>query len=182
MMRSSRMITTAVAVVAGVLCSALFGVVTAPEAHAHSQVVSSDPDDGARVESSPARATVTFNEPLQEAFAVLTVVGPDGNYWQDGDAVVDGPRLSVGLREPGPTGTYTLNYRVTSADGHPVDGQRSFELTVAGSGTPGPVADTAADSGDDGPPLWPFIVVAVLVLVGGLGVVVVLSRRSGRSV
>ena len=77
---------------------------------------------------------LTFNEPMQEQFAVLTVVGPDGNFWQDGKATVDGPRLSVVLRPLGPVGTYTVNYRITSADGHPVEGQRRFTLTVAGTG------------------------------------------------
>ena len=36
----------------------------------------------------------------------------------------------------GPVGVYQVNYRVTSADGHPVTGQRTFRLTVAGTGTP----------------------------------------------
>ncbi|MDY6808263.1 MAG: copper resistance protein CopC [Actinomycetota bacterium] len=175
--RDRRLIPATLVLMMGVL---LMGTVLAPMAAAHSQAVSSDPDDGATVRSGPQRVTVTFNEPLQESFAVLTVVGPDGRYWQEGDPTVTGSELSVALRELGPAGTYTLNYRVTSADGHPVEGQRSFDLTVAGSGAPGPVADTAADSDDGGLPLWPFIVVAVVVLVGGLGVVLLLSRRSGR--
>ncbi|NED60904.1 copper resistance protein CopC, partial [Streptomyces sp. SID10244] len=45
---------------------------------------------------------------------------------------------------------------------------------------PGPAADATSGGGDDGPPLWPFIVVAVVVLVGGLGVVLWLTRRPTR--
>ena len=37
-----------------------------------------------------------------------------------------------------------MNYRVTSADGHVVSGSWSFELTVAGTGTPGPSATADA--------------------------------------
>jgi copper resistance protein C len=179
-MRDRRRFSTLLVLI-GVLLTGLIGTWSAPVASAHSRVVSSDPADGATVASGPAQVTITFNEPLQESFAVLTVVGPDGHYWQDGNAIVDGPRLSAALRELGPAGTYTMNYRVTSADGHPVEGRRSFELTTAGSGTPGELADTASSSDDDGPPLWPFIVGGIVVLVGGLGVVFWLTRRSGTS-
>ncbi|MGC5255397.1 copper resistance CopC family protein [Gordonia sp. DT218] len=168
------------AVVLGVLITGLIGTWAAPIASAHSRVVSTDPANGASVQTGPQQVTITFNEPIQESFAVLTVVGPDNHYWQDGKATVSGPRLSVALRELGPAGTYTLNYRVTSADGHPVEGKRTFQLTTAGNGTPGPAADTASGGGGDGPPLWPFIVVAVVVLVGGLGVMLWLTRRPSR--
>ena len=71
------------------------------------------------------------------------------------------------MRELGPTGTYLINYRITSADGHPVEGQLDFELTVAGSGTPGPAVD-ADDSSSSGIPVWPFIVGGVVVFGAGL--------------
>ncbi|NMO05030.1 copper resistance protein CopC [Gordonia sp. TBRC 11910] len=145
-------------------------------AAAHSRLESSDPADGARVSASPASVTLTFNEAIQESFAVLTVVGPDGNFWQNGDPTVFGPTLKVGLRPLGPAGEYQINYRVTSADGHPVEGKRSFTLTVAGTGTPGPSAAQPA-SGSGGLPVWPFIVVGIVILLGGAGVVVWMSRR-----
>ena len=47
--------------------------------------------------------------------------------------------LSVGVRPLGPSGKYTVNYRVTSADGHVVSGSWPFHLTTAGTGKPGPV-------------------------------------------
>ena len=132
-------------------------------AAAHSVVTSSNPANGSSVAVGPDQVTITFNEPLQSSFATLTVVGPDGNLWSKGDPTVAGPhgqrRRSVTL---GPTGEYTIAYRVTSADGHPVSGTRTFTLTEQGSGTPGakPGGDKAdAEGGDsDGLPLWPFIV------------------------
>ncbi|STS10868.1 Copper resistance protein CopC [Gordonia bronchialis] len=51
-----------------------------------------DPAVGAKVEHGPARVTLTFNEGLQQSFAVLNVVGPDGHYWQQGEPVVRAPR------------------------------------------------------------------------------------------
>jgi hypothetical protein len=79
---------------------------------------------------------------------------------------VDGAVVSVGVRPLGPAGTYTVNYRVTSADGHAVSGSWSFSLAAAGTGTPGPSA-TATDTSGDEMPVWPFIVVAVLIVGAG---------------
>ena len=43
----------------------------------------------------------------------MTVVGPDGNIWSNGDTRVQGAIASVAVRPLGPAGTYTVNYRVT---------------------------------------------------------------------
>lgn len=159
-----------------VLLALLSGLFAAGAAGAHSRLVSSDPADGASMSTSPAAVSLTFNEAVQESFAVLTVVGPDGNFWQQGEPTVVGPTVKVALRPLGPAGDYQVNYRVTSADGHPVEGKRTFTLTVAGTGTPGPAAtETASES--TGLPVWPFIVAGIVILLGGAGVVVWMSRR-----
>lgn len=147
-----------------VVIAMLFG---AGVADAHAVVTGSSPDDGARIETVPATASVTFNEALQTSFASLTVVGPDGNLWSTGDPVVQGATVSVGLGGLGPVGVYTIAYRVTSADGHPVNGTRTFTLTKAGTGTPGAAADSGGAT-DDGVPLWPFVVGAVVLFALGL--------------
>ncbi|GAB3211650.1 copper resistance CopC family protein [Nocardia tengchongensis] len=139
-------------------------------ANAHSAVVGSTPDNGAQIDTSPATVSVTFNESLQPAYPSMTVVGPDGNLWQKGQPKVDGATISVEVGELGPVGEYKIAYRVTSADGHPVSGTRSFTLTKAGNGTPGPKSDAGAKSGgsDGGVPLWIFIACAVALFGGGL--------------
>ena len=148
------------------LAAVAFGVtLIAGGASAHAARVSVDPAENAALSAGPARVRATFNEDLQTTFAAMTVVGPDGNLWTSGQPQVQGPVVSVGVRPLGPTGSYTVNYRVTSADGHVVSGSWSFRLTAAGTGTPGPVADSSDNAPDD-VPVWPFIVGAV-VLVGG---------------
>ena len=72
---------------------------------------------------------------MQAQFAAMTVVGPDGNLWSTGEPTVEGTVISVGVRPLGPAGTYTVNYRATSADGHVVSGSWSFQLTAAGTGS-----------------------------------------------
>ena len=133
---------------------------------AHAARVSADPADNASVSTGPVRVSATFNEDLQTTFAAMTVVGPDGNLWSVGSPQVHGTVVSVGVRPLGPAGDYTVNYRVTSADGHVVSGSWSFRLTAVGTGTPGPAAKPVDDSGDD-VPTWPFILGAVVLVAGG---------------
>lgn len=140
-------------------------VLAAGAAGAHAARVGADPPENATISSGPARVTATFNEQLQTTFAAMTVVGPDGNLWSSGEPQVQGTAVSVGVRPLGPTGTYTVNYRVTSADGHVVTGSWSFRLTQPGTGTPGrPVGTSDTESG--GLPVWPFVVGAVVLVAG----------------
>ncbi|MEU1984657.1 copper resistance CopC family protein [Nocardia sp. NPDC019395] len=139
-------------------------------ASAHSTVVSSDPADGATVDTGPPRATVTFNEPLQPNFPAMTVVGPDENLWSKGEPVVEGRNISVEVGDLGPAGVYRIAYRVTSADGHVVDGERTFTLSTPGRGTPGPAANahSSGDGSGGGVPVWVYIAGAVVLFGAGL--------------
>jgi hypothetical protein len=143
-------------------------------ASAHAIRVAADPAPDSSVDAGPPRASATFNEHLQTDFAAMTVVGPDGNLWSTGDTQIEGAVASVALRPLGPTGRYTVNYRVTSADGHVVNGAWSFDLTVAGTGTPGPKVAQSADE-PDGVPVWPFVAVAAVIV--GAGAWLAVRRR-----
>jgi copper resistance protein C len=145
---------------------ALTAICTGPVAAAHATRVSAEPADGAVLTAGPGRVSATFNERLQATFAAMTVVGPDGNLWSTDDTSVQGAVVGVGLRPLGPVGIYTVNYRVTSADGHVVSGSWSFRLTVAGTGTPGPAATGGSTRG--GIPVWPFVAGAVALIATGV--------------
>lgn len=147
---------------------AVMALAGTPVASAHAARISADPADGASLAQGPQRVSATFNEQLQPEFAAMTVVGPDGNLWSSGDPQVQGAVITVGVRPLGPAGTYTVNYRVTSADGHPVSGSWSFRLTVAATGSPGPPAADAAGSDGGGIPVWPFLVAGALIIGGGI--------------
>jgi methionine-rich copper-binding protein CopC len=149
------------AVVAVVLAMTTAGV-----ASAHAIRIATDPAQDAALAKGPERVSATFNEQLQTEFAAMTVVGPDGNLWSTGDTKIDGAIASVAVMPLGPVGSYTVNYRVTSADGHVVSGSWSFRLTTAGTGTPGPPASSASgESGSGGGvPIWPFVVAAVVIV------------------
>jgi copper resistance protein C len=152
---------------AGLLLAAmvLTATLTAQTAFAHAWRVSTDPADNAALTTGPARVSATFNERLQATFAAMTVVGPDGNVWSTGEPTVQDAIVGIGVRPLGPAGIYTVNYRVTSADGHVVSGSWSFRLTLPGTGRPGPSAGAGAKSGDI--PVWPFVVVATALVAAG---------------
>lgn len=154
----------------GACVSAMFALatLTAPVAAAHAARIATDPAANAVLASGPPRVSATFNEQLQTTFAAMTVVGPDGNVWSAGEPTVAGAVVSIALRPLGPSGTYTVNYRVTSADGHVVSGSWSFQLTVSGTGTPGPpVAGGGAGGGGGVVPVWPFVAAALVLVAGG---------------
>jgi copper resistance protein C len=158
-----------VATVVFAVALAMAALVGAGAASAHATRVATDPVENTELTQTPSKVSATFNEALQPEFAAMTVVGPDGNLWSTGEPQVDGAVISVGVRPLGPAGTYTVNYRVTSADGHAVTGAWSFSLTEAGTGTPGPSATAATDTSADEIPVWPFVVVAVVIVgVGAL--------------
>jgi methionine-rich copper-binding protein CopC len=169
-----------IAVVAtGVLMLWLAAVVLvgAGSAAAHATCIATDPAENASLTQAPARVSATFSEELQEQFAAMTIVGPDGNLWSTGDPQVQGAVLSIGVRPLGPAGGYTVNYRVTSADGHVINGSWKFQLTVAGTGTPGPSAAAPVDAPhEDEIPVWPFFVGVVVII--GAGAVWAVRRRT----
>ena len=89
--------------------------------------------------------------------------------------------MSAPLRPLGPAGVYTIRYRVTSADGHPVSGSVSFRLTVAGPDAAAPAvpvtAGAASTGGDGSMPLWPWITGGAVLLGTGFAV----ARRLARA-
>lgn len=151
----------------------------APAADAHSVLISSSPAENAAVTASPAEAVLEFGEAVENRFTELTVLGPDGaSHWEAGPASVVDARVSAPLRELGPAGVYTIHYRVTSADGHPVSGTIPFHLTVAGPATAAPsAAATAAAPRDGTMPLWPWITGGAVLLGTGFAV----ARRLARA-
>ncbi|MCI2418585.1 copper resistance protein CopC [Saccharopolyspora sp. K220] len=152
---------------------------------AHNVLVSSDPADGAQLAAGPREVRLTFDQPVRsgEGYNTVTVVGPDGSYWTDGQMRVEGNTVIASVRELGPAGVYTIGYRVLSNDGHPVPGKVTFTLTTAGKGAPAPPPQTAEQPGQQaqseesgGMPIWPWIAGAVVLVIVGL----VLALRLGK--
>lgn len=117
---------------------------TAAPAAAHDELIASDPADGSTVAALPPELTLTFSAGvLDEPTATLVeVTDAAGTDLADGDPVVDGTVVTQSL-EGDAAGEVTVTWKVTSSDGHPIDGQFRFEITAAGTPTPSPEAVTA---------------------------------------
>lgn len=158
-------------------------------AGAHTELLGSNPADGATVATSPAQVTLTFTQDVQPGFTSVTVVAPDGTQAQGGGPVENGSTVSVPVRPLSTLGVYTIGYRVLSADGHPVEG--SIRFSYRGSPTPSaraPVPTSADPTTTSAPalsdphessntPLWPWAVGIVVLLAAG----VITALRLGRA-
>lgn len=180
-----------------VLLCGLALLLGAGAASAHTRLLSSDPADGASLDASPARVSLEFNETMQPEFSTITVVGPDGTAYQSGAPTADGRTIGTAVSPLGAAGRYEIGYRVISEDGHPVTGSVGFTLTTAGpaaaasmgaapagaipappaqAGDPAPAASVTPAPTDGGTPVWPWIVGAAVLVVGG----VLAALRLGR--
>ncbi len=127
---------------------ALALLVTAVPAAAHDVLVSSDPVEGATLNTAPARVQLTFNQPVRDFDPVLKVIGPNGNVFSTAPPTISGGVVSAPM-VAGPAGEYRAVYRVVSADGHPVTGQISFALSAAAAGTATGQPDSATAQAPD---------------------------------
>jgi copper transport protein len=92
------------------------------------------PRDGAIVQTSPARVTLTFNEGVESKFGSLRVY--DGAARRVDVGRVDRPSdrvVAVALKPKLRRGTYTVTYRVVSADSHPIGGSAVFHVGAPGA-------------------------------------------------
>ncbi|GAB3555727.1 copper resistance CopC family protein [Spelaeicoccus albus] len=102
-----------------------FSGVTA--ASAHNVLESTAPQDGASVSTVPHRVVLTFDQPSESIGTTIAVKGPDGPATVSKAKLVNNT-VAVVVGGKLPAGSYTVNWRVTSADGHPVSG--SFDFTA----------------------------------------------------
>jgi methionine-rich copper-binding protein CopC len=132
---------------AAVLLGGLMLVSVARPAWAHDVLRSSSPGDGTHVERPPAEVVLTFDEPALAVGTEILVTGPSGSVATGPPRLVDTEvRQSLA---GGPAGAYTVVWRVTSADGHPVSGTFGFTADQASASTstmssPGTTTTSAA--------------------------------------
>ncbi|MFJ8488601.1 copper resistance protein CopC [Streptomyces sp. NPDC094038] len=114
----------------GTLLTALLLASAAP-ASAHAALRGSDPADGAVLKSSPGSVTLTFTESVGLLDDSFRVYDPTNHRVDTGEAE-HGPAGSDTARITFPkklgTGTFTVAWRVVSADSHPVSGALTFSV------------------------------------------------------
>jgi copper transport protein len=117
-------------------------VVGAAPASAHAVLESSTPGQGSRVSAPPAAVTLVFSEEVGVAARALQVLDPRGrrvDRADPGHADGDARTLQVAIAPELPTGSYTVVWRVVSADGHPASGTFAFGVGVDAGAPPPPL-------------------------------------------
>ncbi|WP_327429943.1 copper resistance CopC/CopD family protein [Streptomyces sp. NBC_01236] len=127
--RERRGVVRGLALLAGVLVLVLFGGVSGASAHA--ALTGTDPQDGSVLKSAPRQITLTFSESvglLDDSFRVLTPENRRVHTGAPGHAGGRSDTARVTLPRGLGTGTFTVAWRVVSADSHPVSGAFTFSI------------------------------------------------------
>jgi copper transport protein len=109
-------------------------VATPRLAEAHATLVRSMPMAGSHLSAWPGRIVLVFSEEIEVGLARISLVGSDGRTMNV--EVRRDPRdvnSLVASVDSLPDGAYRLNWRVVSADGHPVDGSFVFSTGERGA-------------------------------------------------
>lgn len=169
------------------LLAVAFLVGVAPHAYGHSELIGSNPQDGAQLSAPPTTIELSFSEPVSDVGLQVVARGPDGIVELPTPQVID-TQVVTAWPQTAPPGEYLVSYRVVSADGHPIDGTVSMTIDsdrTAGTSTgvgqsaiaiaPSPVAaESAADGG--GFPWW----IGVVAVIGGVGIGAAIARGMRR--
>lgn len=169
----------------------------APAAHAHSDLVSSTPENGATLAAMPDTVTLVFNEEIDPNFA-QAVVSDAKDIARPQKPGVIGATLTVPIPAEVPDGAVEVRYRIVSKDGHPVAGTLAFTAgtpatsaaTTSGAQqpadtTPGttqtfaPSATAPASAREEAANTWMYALtgVAVLLVVAVGAAIYVMTRR-----
>lgn len=109
-----------------------FAPAGAQRAEAHDQLLRSIPASGETVAQAPSEATLEFSGNVAE-------IGSEVALLHNGEAIeIAGPLQFAGGKVTVPlpgldNGSYELNWRVVSTDGHPISGTVPFTVGTAGS-------------------------------------------------
>jgi copper resistance protein C len=130
----------------------LIGFLSAGPASAHTQLVDTTPADGKRLTAAPSAISLTFNDGVLKLGATIKVDGPAGATAL-GAVKIKAKTVRWPITADLANGKYTVRWRVTAQDGHPIDGKFDFVLRapVEPTGAPSPAtiepnADTVAAS------------------------------------
>lgn len=101
-------------------------------ASAHASLIEADPASGSVLEEAPDAIRLTFNERLESGLYFIRVYDGMGREVTKEQAALSQDRRELGVALPRlGKGTYTVSYRVISADGHPVSASYVFHVGEA---------------------------------------------------
>lgn len=161
----------------------LLGPLAGP-AVAHDVLVGSTPAADSTQATAPDRVVLEFSGAPQPLGLEVAVAGPAGSTVTDGAPTIEGTTVVQRLRGDLAAGSYTVDWRVVSGDGHPLSGTITFTLSqdagAAAGADEGPAAAPA--DGDQlatasGASTFPVVWLAVAAVAVVAGAVVVRQLR-----
>jgi copper transport protein len=172
---------------AALAAAACLILLTVAPAGAHAIVRSTEPRIDEVLPHPPTEVVMEFNEPVEISFGSIRVFGTDGERVDVGETeyVAGSPdAVRVQLEPDLPHGTYTVAWRIVSADGHPIGEAFVFHIGEPGQNPRGLVDQVLGGEGRAGPMesglaavgRW-FLLASLLLLAGAsLFLVLVWSR------
>ena len=131
---------------------------------AHAQVTSTSPIRDAVLSEVPAEVMIEFDGNLTVIedlnINVLKVFNSAGNQIDDGNTLVGGARLTVGITDRTGTGTFHVTYRVVSEDGHPVEDEFRFSVLASPTNSPSKRASVAPTAASPEPSVEEIIAIS----------------------
>ena len=116
---------------------------SADPASAHAALLETSPAEDEVLDAVPDSAELRFNEPVELIDGAIRLFPSSGDVQtleaqtRDHSVIVDLPRGKL------PDGTYSLTYRIVSADGHPVGGAVTFHIGEESDSAPAPTTPDA---------------------------------------
>ena len=93
-------------------------------AYAHTGLTSSTPADGDDIAEDVYEIVLEYNTKIESTSTVK--VFNENNEEIDGNTMVNDNVMTSGFNEPLDNGTYTVEWKIIGADGHPIQGTYSF--------------------------------------------------------
>jgi copper transport protein len=113
----------------GVLFLFLFSYPSFPSAHAY--ILKSTPSENEILGQSPHRVSIQFDETIEPSFNSIKVFDSNGKQVDLRNGRIDPNNASIietDLKGNVPKGTYRIQWKVVSGDGHPVEGVIPFQI------------------------------------------------------
>ena len=164
--------------IAAVAAAFALAAAYAPGALAHSVLIGTQPGNDQVVPASPDEVLLEFNEPVDASLGSLRVFDGQGRE-VDGGAVTQpaATEVAVGIDSTLAPGTYTVAWRVVSADSDPISGAFVFHVLERGVGAANVSIDALTGTSEAVDILFTtgrfFDFALLLVVVGGSAVLVV---------
>lgn len=107
-------------------CAAALLLAFTTAANGHSESDATTPADGASLDAPPDEIRIRFEQPIR--ITVLRITNEDGDEYDVTYDRGEATETLVGTPESLPSGTYTVEWRGLSGDGHPASGEIGFRV------------------------------------------------------